>query len=432
MFGSSELLWIIIIVLVLLGGPALARKLGHAISESRKITRHVKLQAREIQSDVLNLEGDSLGLATHNLQKSSHLFFLTTFLQPRLSGDLPIMSATEWEQVLGEHPSEVTRQLEGRGLVIRSNLALHLDHKFSVDELKGLLKTRGLALSGRKDELILRLMETRHPDMWEIVSGLRLLQCSEQGTQIVAQFLGDTSKRDEQTIARDLQVPANKVSEWIKWVVAAAIGGIIGNRADDALLRLTRLLAEPSTAGVSEPIITTPITTSVPKLDSYPSSGYSYICEYPPKYEGFVRHLQTYALAGEVVEPPLLEYPHALGSMPRLTIVLSHVEQRNANLRASFTFANLGTHYIAFYPFKAFTAFGEAKPIIGPDACDGKMDGRYHRYIMMLPEGDERKFEICWTPFRSPQITIMFRVNGMPQDEFVCWYLRRENVGPVP
>jgi Sec-independent protein translocase protein TatA len=465
--GSSEWLWIIIVALILLGGPRLMRELGHLIGESRKITRNLEPSERQIKSDMTKLKRQAVEEIEHNFSQSSHLFFLTTFLKPRTVDDLPIMSSIEWNQLLGEHPSELTKKLEERGLVVRSNLAIHLDYKFNVDELRDLLKAHELPQSGLKEDLIFRLLQNHYKDMREAVAGLRLLQCTEWGAQIVAQYLDDTSKQDEKTIAQKLKIPASKVREWIEWIIVAAVGGIIGNRADDALLRLTRLIVGHSTPHTPQTTITTPTITPVPRASSVDASpagtaglddsvstigtpdpsnpGYSYISEYPPSdisdyfpmiWDFRIRPVgpvpQIFAVVGKAVEPPYLMLKHYIDPrVPNFSIVLNHVEQKHAVLKTSFTIANLGAVPLAF-SLADFSASSEYnKAILGPHTCDGVAINP-HFFMKTLAVGVQKDFDICWSPFGLPQIILMFRISQMAQHEFVVWYLRKNTVGHVP
>jgi hypothetical protein len=63
-----------------------------------------------------------------------------------------------------------------------------LAHRFKVAELKAMLKQNGLSVSGRKADLIDRLVQVDPEGMKQAVSGLSLLQCSEQGLEIVKRY----------------------------------------------------------------------------------------------------------------------------------------------------------------------------------------------------------------------------------------------------
>ncbi len=164
------------------------------------------------------------------------------------------MSLAEWREVLGEDPLEVTHSLCEKGLLVRASLADHLGYRFNVDELKGLLEARGLSTSGRKDELILRLVNADYTGMWKVVSGLELLQCSAEGIKLIEQYFQQTKSED---IRRGLPIPTDRMREVIKWVLAAVATGVVGNLAYDALKKLWE--------DIQKPPPNTPPTPSLPK-----------------------------------------------------------------------------------------------------------------------------------------------------------------------
>ncbi len=199
-------------------------------------------------------------------QDSKYLFFLTTFLIPREINALPIMSAFEWGNLLGEEPLIVAEKLEKDGLLIRSNLATHLDYKYNSEELKEILEQKKLSTTGKKIELILRLMDTYSEDVWSVFSDVKILECSDVGTKMVHKYFLRHASNPELAF-HELNIPSDKINErgkLIKWVLVAALGGIIGNRADEALLSLIQKTAN------AYPSVPTP--TSLPVISPTPTS----------------------------------------------------------------------------------------------------------------------------------------------------------------
>ena len=64
-----------------------------------------------------------------------------------------------------------------------------LSYKYKVNELKAMLKQRGLPMSGRKDNMIQRLVQTDTNGMRKAVAGLTLLKCTQRGHEIAEQYL---------------------------------------------------------------------------------------------------------------------------------------------------------------------------------------------------------------------------------------------------
>jgi hypothetical protein len=104
----------------------------------------------------------------------------------------------EWKVALGEDAAEALRRFVGAGLLVPCSLPVKLASKFSSVQLKGMLKQRGLKLSGRKDEMIERLCEGDRVKMERAVADLYLLTCSDAGRQLADEFVG---RRDKMHLA---------------------------------------------------------------------------------------------------------------------------------------------------------------------------------------------------------------------------------------
>ncbi len=122
-------------------------------------------------------------------KSSAHLLLLSKFLQPRSIVDFT--KGDSWNSVLRESPQQAIKHFVDDGTLVRSDLSEHVSYKFKVTELKNLLKQRGLSISGRKEEMINRLIQADCDGMKKAVDDLNLLQCSEQGSKIVEDYLND-------------------------------------------------------------------------------------------------------------------------------------------------------------------------------------------------------------------------------------------------
>jgi len=135
-------------------------------------------------------------------QKSRpHLFLLSGFLNPQEEyhqGRFHGHDSNEWAEVLGEPLQKAIQRFMKEGLIVKTNsLVDYVEYKFKLSELKTMLKKRGLAVSGRKDELISRLIENDTNGVKKAVSGLSLVRCSDGGQKIAEQFVFQEKQHKE-------------------------------------------------------------------------------------------------------------------------------------------------------------------------------------------------------------------------------------------
>lgn len=132
-----------------------------------------------------------------NWRKSNaHLLLLSKFLRPRTID--AFTGSDGWKAVLRESPQKAIKRFMDDGVLIQAHLSSQLDYKFKVAELKVMLKQRGLAVSGRKEDLINRLIQADSEGMEKAVAGLRIFLCSEHGKEIAEQYLSsENAKKDE-------------------------------------------------------------------------------------------------------------------------------------------------------------------------------------------------------------------------------------------
>jgi len=132
----------------------------------------------------------------------AHLLFLSKFCRPRAIDDFS--QSDIWEAVLNEAPKKAVKRFMSEGLLEQASLSGVLDYKYKVSELKPMLKQRGLPVSGRKAELIERLVESDPDGMRKVVRGLNVLQCTQQGRAIAEEYLAQEKEKrarvEEQTL----------------------------------------------------------------------------------------------------------------------------------------------------------------------------------------------------------------------------------------
>ncbi len=109
-----------------------------------------------------------------------------------------------WEGVLKQSVKKTIQEFVNQNLLIPAGLPIILDYTYKATELKGFCKEKGLKVSGKKEELINRLIENNEMEMKNKVRGVSVLVCSEIGNQIVQNYLNwkkeEQEKADEKVI----------------------------------------------------------------------------------------------------------------------------------------------------------------------------------------------------------------------------------------
>jgi hypothetical protein len=130
------------------------------------------------------------------LKSNAHLLLLSKFLHPKTADDFA--ESDNWKTVLGESPKQAIKRFLEEGMLTQADLGAQLDYKFKATELKEMLKKRALAVSGRKGDLILRLVQADPEDMKQAVAGLTVLLCSERGQETAEQYVAsEKAKRSK-------------------------------------------------------------------------------------------------------------------------------------------------------------------------------------------------------------------------------------------
>lgn len=132
----------------------------------------------------------------------AHLLLLSEFCEPRSIDSFP--QPTDWEAALKETLKKALSRFVDEGLLEQVGLSKLLDYKYNVSELKPMLKERNLPMSGRKAELIERLIASDPDGMQQVVYGLTLLQHTGQGRLISEEYLAQEKEKrarvEEQTL----------------------------------------------------------------------------------------------------------------------------------------------------------------------------------------------------------------------------------------
>ena len=128
-------------------------------------------------------------------KSQAHLLLLSKFRSPRRIDDFA--KKEEWEEVLKEKPEKAIKRFVKEGYVNKGDLVFKISYKYKVNDLKKILEERGLKKSGRKDELINRLIESDPSGMSKLSKGIDIYICTDIGEKIVEDYLETENKKRE-------------------------------------------------------------------------------------------------------------------------------------------------------------------------------------------------------------------------------------------
>jgi uncharacterized protein YbaR (Trm112 family) len=105
--------------------------------------------------------------------------------------------ASAWKEVLKESPQKAIERLIKEGYLENAKLPEALDYLFKATELKTFCSERGLKVSGKKAELIERLIIADEKSMKNKISNQRLLSCTESGHILAEEYLEKNRKEKD-------------------------------------------------------------------------------------------------------------------------------------------------------------------------------------------------------------------------------------------
>jgi hypothetical protein len=148
-------------------------------------------------------------LPIYRKHPSAHVLLLSKFLKSAQPieyyqiGPIGIKdwAVSSWTNVLGEEPASTIRCFINQGLLEPTDLAGRLGWQYVVVELKDFLRERGLRVSGRKADLVERLVMADLEGMEKIAGTTVAYRCSEKGREIAEQYL--LEKKDKEEKARE-------------------------------------------------------------------------------------------------------------------------------------------------------------------------------------------------------------------------------------
>lgn len=123
----------------------------------------------------------------------AHLLLLSRFLNGQEIDYLTKWG--NWEQVLNEAPQRAIERFVDEGMLEIADLETIVSFKYKVSDLKSLLKQRGLAVSGTKDELVKRILQADEAGMLKLTVGMKLLTCTQAGREIAQHYLDSEKEK---------------------------------------------------------------------------------------------------------------------------------------------------------------------------------------------------------------------------------------------
>lgn len=112
------------------------------------------------------------------------LLLLSKFIHPSDVRDLP----DYWREPLHEAPQAAAQRMSREGLIEPAPLEVKLEIRFKVTELKSLLRGEGLKCSGKKADLIARIIEHDLTAIRKMAGSWEVFQCSEAGRALAEEF----------------------------------------------------------------------------------------------------------------------------------------------------------------------------------------------------------------------------------------------------
>lgn len=125
---------------------------------------------------------------------NARLLLLSKFLRGNLARYARDRDHT-WRPVLGEAAEKTIEKFVRDGYLEIAGISASMELKFNLADLKRMLKTRGLKISGNKAQLINRLLEADEDAMMQEVADLELLRCTAKGIAIVENYIAAEAEK---------------------------------------------------------------------------------------------------------------------------------------------------------------------------------------------------------------------------------------------
>lgn len=140
------------------------------------------------------------------IYKDAQLLLLSKFVRGRNLDYF--LGHSAWETALGDSPISTIKTLVDNELLELAPIETRVAERFGVKDLKQLLKEAGLKVTGTKDVLIARLLESDSSGIQERMKDFQFLVCTSSGSELARQFLArmETDRsRTESEISKALE-----------------------------------------------------------------------------------------------------------------------------------------------------------------------------------------------------------------------------------
>src|SRR4030066_676755 len=126
-------------------------------------------------------------------KSKAHWLLLSKFIHPQNIDNY--VSSDFWESAINEHPNQAIKRFANEGLLALADLGNTLACKYKATELKDMLKQCGLPVSGKKDDMIQRLITADPIGMKNSTVGLTAYICTPKGKELAEQYLMDEKEK---------------------------------------------------------------------------------------------------------------------------------------------------------------------------------------------------------------------------------------------
>jgi SAP domain len=129
-----------------------------------------------------------------------NFILLSRFLEPKRADSVPMF----WESALGEPPQVAVKRFIENRLLLPASLHATIECCNTVADLKKMLKERDLKISGKKQELVERLVVADELGMSKLHATKQVIECSPEIRPRVLQYVTDKEREFDDAVAETL------------------------------------------------------------------------------------------------------------------------------------------------------------------------------------------------------------------------------------
>jgi hypothetical protein len=152
-----------------------------------------------------------------NLSKAE-LLLLSKFRRPHAIEDYS--KSESWKYVLRREPERVIRDFYKNNLIEIAGLPDRVSFRYTVGDLKRILRKKGLPVSGKKFDLISRLIDIVPLEMDTATKNIEVFVCSEVGREISESFISEENNKREKAELLVVEALKNRAFETASKLVA--------------------------------------------------------------------------------------------------------------------------------------------------------------------------------------------------------------------